>query len=158
VAADASEHGCRCSSSKLPEEDDDAHLGSGRIALTPCFCCGFLRGRTRLCWGGLVEDECLLRRLVMVCRVFALDDEQVRDTHGKTCCLSRRTRRKRQAVQYDRPRACRRLPLSASHTGWNQAQPTGLTLDSRPPLNHVCRLGSEISSLAVVEMSTAVRV
>jgi hypothetical protein len=32
-----------------PTEDDDAHLGSGKICfLTRCFCCGFLRGRTRL--------------------------------------------------------------------------------------------------------------
>jgi hypothetical protein len=49
-------------------------------------------------------------------------------------------------------------PPQSAATGWNQAQPTGLTLDSRPPLNHACRLGSEISSLVVVEMSTAVRV
>jgi hypothetical protein len=73
-------------------------------------------------WGGVVEDERLLCRLVVVFGVLALDDVQVRDTYGKTCCLSRRTRRKRQAVQYDRPRACRRRNL----------QPPGGIRHSRP--------------------------
>jgi hypothetical protein len=69
----------------------------------------------KLGWGVDSQDKCFALWACCIVWILGLNDVRVGVTYGKTCRLSRRTRRKRKSLQYDRPLACRRLPLSASH-------------------------------------------
>ena len=118
----------------------------GGCPLTPCF----LRAtrvperKIKLGWVCTCYDERLLCKLVMVIGTLALDDLRVRELMCTARHAALFTVRGRLEERGKRANTLLHGCRCLQATGWDQEQPTGLTLASSPPLDRVDRCRRDV--------------